>query len=134
MWQRLRMAQFKVYGRDTFLPGVRSELSDVLHAAAVDVLQLPPTKRFHRFFPMTADDFPTPEGRTERYLVVEVLVFEGREVGTKKAFYARLYRDVAALGVEPADLELTIIETPRHDWAIRGLPGDELALPYRVDV
>ncbi|MEH3079067.1 MAG: hypothetical protein PGN11_20815 [Quadrisphaera sp.] len=29
------MAQFKVYGRDTFLRGVRSELSDVLHAAAV---------------------------------------------------------------------------------------------------
>jgi hypothetical protein len=128
------MAQFKVYGRDAFLPGVRRELSDLLHAAAVDVLQLPPAKRFHRFFPMTADDLPTPEGRTERYLVVEVLLFEGRSVETKKAFYARLYRDVAALGVEPADLEVTLLETPRHDWAVRGLPGDELALPYRVDV
>lgn len=128
------MAQFKVYGRDSFLPAVRQALSDVIHAAAVDVLQLPPTKRFHRFFPLTAEDFPTPEGRTERYLVIEALMFEGRAVETKKAFYARLYRDVAALGVEPADLEVTVIETPRHDWAIRGLPGDELALPYRVDV
>ncbi|MEH3079066.1 MAG: tautomerase family protein [Quadrisphaera sp.] len=98
------------------------------------MLQLPPSKRFHRFFPMTTDDFPTPDGRTERYLVVEVLMFEGREVDTKKAFYARLYRDVGALGVEAADLEVTLIETPRHDWAVRGLPGDELALPYRVDV
>ncbi|TNM69929.1 tautomerase family protein [Streptomyces sp. NP160] len=128
------MAQFKVHGRDTFLREVRQQLSDVLHAAAVDVLELPVTKRFHRFFPMAAEDFPTPEGRTERYLVVEVLMFEGRSVATKKAFYARLYRDVAALGVEPADLEVTIVETPRHDWAVRGLPGDELALPYRVDV
>ncbi|WP_109773170.1 tautomerase family protein [Quadrisphaera granulorum] len=128
------MAQFKVYGRDTFLPGVRQPLSDLLHAAAVDVFELPPTKRFHRFFPMSAHDFPTPDGRTERYLVIEVLMFEGRAIETKKAFYARLYRDIATLGVEPADLELTILETPRHDWAIRGLPGDELALPYRVDV
>ncbi|MGQ7295331.1 tautomerase family protein [Quadrisphaera sp. KR29] len=128
------MAQLKVYGRDTFLRQVRQELSDLLHAAAVDVLQLPPAKRFHRFFPMAAEDFPTPEGRTERYLVVEVLLFEGRSVAAKKAFYARLYRDVAALGVGPADLEVVLLETPRHDWAVRGLPGDELDLPYRVEV
>lgn len=133
-WDGPGVAQFKVYGRDSFLPAVRQELSDLLHAAAVDVLQLPPGKRFHRFFPMTAEDFPTPDGRTERYLVVEVLMVEGRAVESKKAFYARLYRDVAVLGVEPADLEVAVIETPRHDWAIRGLPGDELALPYRVDV
>lgn len=128
------MTQVKVYGRADVLRPLRSELSDVVHAAAVDVLGLPENKRFHRFFPLDADDFPTPEGRTERYTILEVLLFEGRTVETKKAFYQRLYRDFTeCLGIGPADLEVTLLETPRHDWAIRGVAGDDLALPYRVE-
>ena len=32
------------------------------------------------------------------------------------------------------DLEITISETPRHNWGIRGLPADELGLTYEVNV
>lgn len=128
------MAQLKVYGRDEFLRPVRRALSDTLHAAAVDVLGLPAAKRFHRFFPMDAEDFPTPEGRSERYTIVEVLMFAGRTVETKKAFYQRLFRDLSdQFGIDPVDLEITIVETPRHDWGIRGQAGDELTLGYRVE-
>ena len=34
----------------------------------------------------------------------------------------------------PQDIEITIFETPRHNWGIRGLPGDELTLTYNVNV
>jgi len=128
------MSQFKVYGQRQVLVPLREALSDVLHSCAVDVLGLPADKRFHRFFPMEPADFPTPPGRTERYTIVEVLLFAGRSVATKKAFYSRLYRDFAdTLQIGPADLEVTLLESPRHDWAIRGLPGDELELAYRVE-
>ena len=128
------MAQFKIYGRDDVLRPLRTRLSNTVHSAAVDVLGLPATKRFHRFFPMTAEDFPTPEGRSQKYTVIEVLMFTGRTVATKKAFYQRLYRDFAQdLGIEAVDLEITIVETPRHDWGIRGQAGDELTLTYRVE-
>ena len=40
----------------------------------------------------------------------------------------------AQLDLAPADLEITISETPRHNWGIRGLPGDELHLEYKVEV
>ncbi len=129
------VVQFKVYGRDDVLRPARPALSDVLHAAAVDVLGLPADKRFHRFFPMGAEDFPTPAGRSERYTVVEVLMFAGRSTATKKAFYRRLFQDFEdRLGITPTDLEVAVLETPRHDWAIRGVPGDELDLTYRVEV
>ncbi len=129
------VAQFKVYGRGDVLRPVRPVLSDVLHEAAVDVLGLPAEKRFHRFFPMDAEDFPTLTGRSERYTVVEVLMFAGRSTTTKKAFYRRLFQDFEDhLGITPTDLEVAVLETPRHDWAIRGAPGDELDLTYRVQV
>ncbi|WP_432524287.1 tautomerase family protein [Kineococcus sp. SYSU DK006] len=127
------MAQFKIYGRDDVLRPLRTLLSDTVHAAAVDVLDLPATKRFHRFFLMSEEDFPTPEGRSERYTIIEVLMFTGRLVATKKAFYQRLYCDFAEhLGIEAVDLEITVVEAPRHDWGIRGQAGDELTLTYQV--
>ena len=38
------------------------------------------------------------------------------------------------LELAAADLEITLFETPRHNWGIRGLPGDELELGYKVGV
>ena len=126
------MTQISVTGQRHVLAPLRERLSEVLHAAAVDVLGLPPDKRFHRFFPMSPEDFPVPPGRSERYTIIEVRLFAGRTVATKKAFYARLYADAVQLGIEAVDLEIALVETPRHDWAIRGLPGDELGLAYEV--
>jgi hypothetical protein len=40
----------------------------------------------------------------------------------------------AKAGIVPQDLEITIFETPQANWGIRGKPGDELALSYKVDM
>jgi hypothetical protein len=37
-------------------------------------------------------------------------------------------------GITPQDLEITIFETPKHNWGFRGLPGDEHTLNYKVEV
>lgn len=37
-------------------------------------------------------------------------------------------------GIDAHDLEITIYETPCSNWGIRGVPGDELAIAYDVDV
>lgn len=127
------MTQISITGQRHVLAPIRSRLSEVLHTAAVDVLGLPPDKRFHRFHPMDPEDFPVPPGRSERYTIIEVRLFAGRTVATKKAFYARLFNDFAEhLWIGAVDLEIALVETPRHDWAMRGLPGDELELAYEV--
>jgi hypothetical protein len=32
------------------------------------------------------------------------------------------------------DVEITITETPKYNWGIRGMIGDELKLNYKVEV
>ncbi len=129
------MAQFKIYGLKEHLAGAREQISDAVHACAVEALKLPPDKRFHRFFPLDRQDFVFPADRSERYTIIEVSVFEGRSVEAKKALIRELYdRIPPAAGIAPQDIEITIFETPRHAWGIRGLPGDELELGYRVEV
>ena len=45
--------------------------------------------------------------------------------------YQRLHDQ---LGIAGNDIEITLFETPKHNWGIRGVPGDELMLNYQVNV
>lgn len=129
------MAQIRIYGRRGHLDQVRSELSDAIHACAVEALELPEGKRFHRFIGLDAEDFFHPEDRGERYTIIEISMFEGRTIETKKRLIRLMFERLETrCGIRPQDVEITIFETPRHNWGIRGLPGDELTLGYTVSV
>jgi phenylpyruvate tautomerase PptA (4-oxalocrotonate tautomerase family) len=129
------MAQVKVYGLRASIDAHRASLSDAIHASVMEALQYPPEKRFHRFLALESGDFVFPRDRTERYTIIEISMFAGRSVDAKKALVRALYENVArGCGIEANDLEITIIETPRENWGIRGVSGDELGLGYRVEV
>lgn len=129
------MAQVKIYGLADQLRPVQAALSEAVHGAVMAALAHPPDKRFPRFFPLDRDDFLFPHDRSERYTIVEISMFAGRSLDAKRRLIGELYRRVqAGTGIEPVDLEITITETPRHDWGIRGVSGDELTLGYRVEV
>lgn len=128
------MAQFKIYGHRSFLEQNSTRISSAIHLASMNALGLPHDKRFHRFIPLDDWQFIVPEDRSDRYLIIEVMMFAGRLVATKKSFFADIVTNLQdSCGIAAIDIELTITESPRHDWLIRGLPGDELTLTYRVD-
>ncbi len=129
------MSQIKIYGVREHLGPVKARMSDVIHSCVVDALSLPQDKRAYRFFPLEREDFYYPAGRTERYTIVEISMFEGRSVGAKKHLIRLLFeRTQTELGLDHADLEITIMETPRHNWGFCGQPGDEIGLNYKVEV
>ena len=129
------MAQVKFYGLKEHLDGARDGLSDAVHACVVEALSLPEDKRFHRFIGLEPFEFRFPAGRSEKYTIIEFSMFEGRSVDAKKALirlvFERLERE---LSIPPSDVEITIFETPKHNWGIRGAPADELGLGYKVEV
>jgi 5-carboxymethyl-2-hydroxymuconate isomerase len=129
------MAQIKIYGIAEHLNPIKAQLSDVIHSCVVDALQFPQNKRAHRFFPLDPADFYYPAGRTDSYLILEISIFEGRTVETKKRLIRLLFERITAeFALSVQDIEITITETPRHNWGFRGLPGDEIGLNYNVDV
>lgn len=129
------MVQIKVYGLADKLSPIKAELSNTIHAVLIDVLQISPEKRFHRFFPLAANDFYYPADRSEQYLIIEIVMFEGRSVETKKQLIRQLFKKInEQFNIAVADIEITFFETPKYNWGIRGLPGDELILNYQVEV
>ncbi len=62
-------------------------------------------------------------------------MFEGRSVDAKKRLIHLLFERLRdELDISPQDVEVTMTEAPPCNWGIRGVPGDELTLNYRVDV
>ena len=129
------MSQIKIYGLRENLDPIKAELSDVIHSCVVDALHFPPDKRAHRFFPLDSSDFYYPSGRTTKYTIIEISMFEGRSVATKKHLIRILFERIQQhLNILPQDLEITITDTPKHNWGFRGMPGDEIELNYKVEV
>ncbi|GAB3986796.1 tautomerase family protein [Spirosoma daeguense] len=129
------MSQVKIYGvREQLLP-IREQLSDVIHSCVVDALQFPANKRAHRFFYLDSDDFFRPATASERYVILEFIMMEGRSVDTKKKLIHLLYERIgAALNLAVTDLEICILESPAHNWGFRGMTGDEITLNYKINV
>ena len=129
------MAQIKIYGEREHLRSIRNALSDVIHATNREILGLPEDKRFHRFIALDAEDFLYPPDRSTAYTIIEISLFEGRDPETKKALLKALMANISdRLGLSLQDIEITLFETPKANWAIRGKTGDELALSYKIEI
>lgn len=129
------MAQVIVYGRRASLDARRQQLSDAIHGAVMAALDYPAEKRFHRFVGLDAADFVYPEDRGDDYTIIEVSMFEGRSTEAKRELIRQLFDRIAAeVGIAPHSVEITITETPKVNWGIRGENAEDLALGYRVDV
>ncbi|WP_080058911.1 tautomerase family protein [Spirosoma aerolatum] len=129
------MSQVKIYGvREHLLP-IREVLSSSIHACVVEALQFPENKRAHRFFYLDKEDFFRPATASDRYIILEFLMIEGRTVDTKKKLIHLLYERVCTqLNLPVTDLEICILESPAHNWGFRGMTGDEITLNYKVNV
>jgi phenylpyruvate tautomerase PptA (4-oxalocrotonate tautomerase family) len=129
------MVQVVVFGRRDVLERRRSALSNAIHEAIMFALEVPPEKKFQRFIGLDAADFIYPEDRGADYTIIEIAMFEGRSATAKRTLITELFTRVETeAGISPHDLEITITETPKVNWGIRGQNAADLALDYRIDV
>ncbi|GBE90443.1 tautomerase family protein [Nostoc cycadae] len=129
------MVQIKIYGLADKLNPIKSDLSNIIHTCLIEIIKVTPEKRFQRFFPLESENFYYPNDRSDNYLVIEIIMFEGRSLETKKELIRKLIKDIhETFGIFVNDIEITLFETPKSNWGIRGTTGDELNLNYKVEV
>ncbi|MDJ0895046.1 MAG: tautomerase family protein [Alphaproteobacteria bacterium] len=129
------MAQVKIYGEREHLTTTRQQLSDTIHGCLMDAIALPQDKRFQRFIALAREDFIHPADRSGAYTIIEISMFEGRTPEAKRRLLTLLMERIPKeVGISAQDLEITLFETPKANWGIRGSTGDQLALNYKVSV
>lgn len=129
------MAQVIVYGHRERLARHRAALSEAIHGAIMAALDYPAEKRFQRFVGLDAEDFVHPVDRGEDYTIIEISLFAGRTDDAKRRLIAELFTRIQdATGIAPHSVEITLTETPKINWGIRGQNAADLDLGYRVEV
>jgi 4-oxalocrotonate tautomerase family enzyme len=129
------MAQVVIYGQRQSIDARRRAISDAVHGAVMAALAYPADKRFHRFVALDREDFIYPDDRGEEYTIIEISMFNGRSDSAKRALIQELFtRLEAEVGIPPHSVEITITETPKVNWGIRGQNAEDLTLGYKVDV
>ncbi|MFJ4285716.1 tautomerase family protein [Paenarthrobacter nicotinovorans] len=129
------MAQVIVYGHRSSIEQRREALSSAIHGAIVTTLDYPPEKKFQRFISLSDVDFIHPDDRGGDYTIIEISMFEGRTEQAKRNLIADLFARIESeAGIKPHSVEITITETPRVNWGIRGVNAADLSLNYQVNV
>ena len=129
------MAQVKIYGLARHIEDKRTKISEAIHSAVMTALEYPAHKKFHRYFYLDDENFMYPDDRSSCYTIIEFSIFEGRSKRAKRSLISEVFSNLeTSAGISPQDVEITIFETPKSNWGIRGKPGDDLLLDYKVDV
>jgi phenylpyruvate tautomerase PptA (4-oxalocrotonate tautomerase family) len=113
----------------------KKALMAALHSAMQDALGTPESARQVIFVEYAPDDFEVPSGRTENFTLVEIAMFAGRSLEAKKKLYQEIVRNLGALGIEPLDVFIVLLEPPLDNWGMRGgIPASEIDLGFKVSV
>jgi len=78
------MSQVKIYGLKINLDNIKQKLSETIHSTIVEVLSFPKDKKYHRFISLEKENMIFPDDKSHQYIIIEIMMMEGRETETKK--------------------------------------------------
>lgn len=102
-------------------------IADGIHEAIVGV-GFPPADRFQKIHRLSKDQFHFDdrhpnlvEPRTEKFVLIEIVISYGRSVEFKKELLTRIVQNLKNQpGISPHDIMVLFVETARENWAFAG--------------
>jgi hypothetical protein len=118
--EETEMPDVLVEVKGEWLRGRQSPFLAAIHAAIVEALRTPTTDKVLRLIEHPADCFLAPQACGERFTHIEITLFSGRTLETKRALYKAIVRKLEPFGVPPADVKIILIEVASSDVGMRG--------------
>lgn len=129
------MPLVKIETRRKREPSKKLAICDAVHAAMMEALKIPENDRQIRYVEHSPDDFQVPPGKSENYTLVEITLFKGRTMETKRGLYKEIVKNLGSLGTAPEDVLIVLIESPSENWGVRGgMPASEVDLGFKIEV
>jgi phenylpyruvate tautomerase PptA (4-oxalocrotonate tautomerase family) len=115
--------------------GRERELVEVVQNSLLEGLKIPDWDRDIVLHILGDQHRIVPTGCSEQSIRIEIILYAGRTLETKRDLYRSLVDNLARLGVPKSDVKIILLEMPRENWGIRGgIPGSEVELDSRVDI
>ena len=108
---------------------------DAIHRAIVETLHTPEDGKVLRLVEHPAERFAIPGSAGERYTHIEITMFAGRTLATKRALYQVIVRNLEPFGVPPKDVKIILIEVSADSVGMRGgIAACDLEIGYEIRV
>ena len=104
-------------------PEYRRALSDSIHRAMVDAINVPEQDRFqviteHDESGLIYDSSYLGISRTSDVVLIQITLNAGRSVDLRKALFARIAAYLReSPGVRPEDVFINLVEVPKENWS-----------------
>lgn len=107
-----------------------------IHKALVDSFKIPEGDRNQIIREHKKVNFERSEGKSEKFIIIEIKAFLGRTREAKRKLYKNIIFNLSLNpGIEPKDVLITIIEPELLNWGVGGgMPADEIDLGFKINV
>lgn len=114
----------------------KKAILDGIHNALVDAFKIPDNDRIQRLYELNSDHFEFSGLKSDKFVLIELTVFEGRSLDAKRDLYKGIVSNLADNpGIPGNDITIVLNEVPLNNWGIRGgRPGGEVDLGFEIKV
>jgi hypothetical protein len=121
--------------RSGWVAGRGPQFLDAVHAAIVEALHTPQDDKVLRLVEHPPQHFAIPGSAGERFTHIEITMFAGRTLPTKRALYQAIVRNLEFFGVPPKDVKIILIEVSAESVGMRGgIAACDLDIGYEITV
>lgn len=100
----------------------------------VKVLKIPENDR-QVILDQRLKGFYQPPDSPGKYILIEIKLFSGRTLKTKRSLYKELFKLVNSLGVTDRNMNVIVEDIEKENWGIRGgQPASEVELGFDTDI
>jgi phenylpyruvate tautomerase PptA (4-oxalocrotonate tautomerase family) len=129
------MPLIKIETRKSWSFSQKKEIMEAIHSAMRKTLKIPDNDRDIRFHEYHPEDFQVAPDKTENYILVEIAMFTGRSLQTKKELYQGIVANLGKSGIRPGDVFIVLHDVPLENWGIRGgIPASEVDMGFKVGI
>ena len=108
---------------------------EAVYTAQCEALRLPEDDRNIRYIEHKPEHFHVPSDKSQDFMLIEITLFAGRSLETKRKLYGMLVENLVNVGIAYNDISIILYEVPLENWGIRGgVPASEVDLGFAVTI
>jgi hypothetical protein len=104
----------------SWLNGKQTVFLEAVHQAVVQALTTPADEPLARLIEHPPTNYLIPHAAGERFTRIEITLFEGRSLETKRRLYQTLVRNLLPFDVPSEDVKVVLLEVSSENVGFRG--------------
>lgn len=99
----------------------KKEMLEGVHVALMNSIQIEDWDRFQRLYEIEDQFFERSEGKTDKFTMIEITMFQGRTKEQKAKLYEEIVRELyERLQIQATDIFIVLNEPPNENWGLAG--------------